>query len=105
MIKSHISAENAPSRIKVREGQLTNESKICLKRGRPIGSKDITPRKRRTQMRIDTPEKVHDKQKASVEAFDKQKAPVEAFGEQEGLVEAYVEQKTLEEFRNKRIRP
>ena len=40
--KSHILAANAPARIKVPEGQLTNESKIRLKRGRPIGSKDIT---------------------------------------------------------------
>ena len=40
--KSHISATNAPARIKVPEGQLTNEFKIRLKRGRPIGSKDIT---------------------------------------------------------------
>ena len=53
--KSHIPAANAPARINVLEGQLSNESKIRLKRGRPIGSKDVTPWKRRTQMRIDTP--------------------------------------------------
>ena len=51
----------------------------------------ITPRKMRTQMRIDTPEEVH----------DKQKAPVEVFGEQEALVEAYIEQKSPKEVRNK----
>ena len=33
---------------------LTNESKIRLKHGRPVGSKDITPRKRRTQEKLDT---------------------------------------------------
>ena len=33
---------------------------IRLKRGRPIGSKDVPPRKRRTQMSIGTPEVVHD---------------------------------------------
>ena len=33
---------------------------ICLKRGRPIGSKVVPPRKRRTQMGIGTPEEVHD---------------------------------------------
>ena len=33
---------------------------IRLKRGRPIGSKDVTPQKR-TQMSIGTPEEVHDK--------------------------------------------
>ena len=76
VIKSHIPVANAPAQINVLEGQLANESKICLKRGRPICSKDITPRKRTTQMRIDTPKEVHDKQKAHVEAFDKQKAPI-----------------------------
>ena len=39
--KSHIPTANAPARINVPKGQLANESKICLKRGRPIGSKDI----------------------------------------------------------------
>ena len=71
----HIPAANAPAWINVPEGQLANEYKILLKLGRPICSKDIAPRKRRTQMRIDTLEEVHDKQKVPVEAFDKQKAP------------------------------
>ena len=53
--KSRIPTANAPARINVFEGQLENESKIHLKRGRPIDSKDITPRKRRIQMRIETP--------------------------------------------------
>ena len=61
--KSHIPAASAPTRINVPEGQLTNESKIRLKCGRPIGSKYVSPRKRRTQMRIDTHEEVHDKKK------------------------------------------
>ena len=52
--ESHIPAANAPTRIDVPEGQLGNEYKIRLKRGRSISSKDITPRKRRTQRRIDT---------------------------------------------------
>ena len=73
--KSHIPAANTLVQIDVLKGQLANEYKICLKRGRPIGSKDITPRKRKTQIRIDTPIKVCDKQKAFVEAYDKQKAP------------------------------
>ena len=34
---------------------------IHLKCGRPIGSKDVTPQKRRTQMSIGTPKEVHDK--------------------------------------------
>ena len=64
--KLHFPATNAPTRIDVPKGQLANESKICLKRGRPIGSKDITPRNRRTQRRIDTPKKVCDKQKKTL---------------------------------------
>ena len=85
--KSHIPTVNTPTRIDASERQLTNESKIRLKRGRPIGSKDIrlkcgrpisskdiTPRKRRAQMIIDTLEVVHYKQKALIEAYGKQKA-------------------------------
>ena len=64
---------------------------------RPIGSKDITPRKRRIQIRIDTPEEVHDNQSAPIEAFDKQKTPIKVFGEQEAFIEAYIDQKTPEE--------
>ena len=105
MTKSHIPATNTLVRIDVLEGQLENKYKISLKCGKPIGSKDITPRKRRTQMRIDTPKEIHDKQKALVEAYAKQKAPEVVYGEQEALVEAYIEQKTLEEVRNKETVP
>ena len=47
--KSHIPAANAPIRIVVHEGQLitANEIKGQLKRGRPVGSKYINPRKRK----------------------------------------------------------
>ena len=103
--KSHILAVNVSTRIYVPKGQLANEFKIRLKHGRPIGSKDITPRKKRTQRRINTPEEEHDKQKALIEAYDKQKAPKKVYGEQEAFVEAYIEQKTLEEVRNKEIAP
>ena len=41
--KSHIPAANTLVRIDVTEGQLVNESKIRLKREKPISSKDITP--------------------------------------------------------------
>ena len=69
---SCISIVNALKRIDVPKEQLENESKIRLNCGRPIGSKDITPRERKTQRRIDTPKEVHDKQKAPIEAYDKQ---------------------------------
>ena len=36
---------------------------IRLKRGRPIGSKNVTPQKWRTQMSIGTSEELHDKKK------------------------------------------
>ncbi|XP_038984372.1 uncharacterized protein LOC120111397 [Phoenix dactylifera] len=53
VVKSHIPAVNAPARIEVPEGQLTNkaanESDARLKRGRPIGSKDKNSRKRKVQ--------------------------------------------------------
>ena len=53
IVKSHIPAANNPARIEVPEGQLinivTNESKIRLKHGRPVGAKDKIPQKRKTQ--------------------------------------------------------
>ena len=48
--KSHVPAVNAPTHIDVSEGQLenaiVNEFKTRLKRGRPIGSKDLILRKK-----------------------------------------------------------
>ena len=79
--KSHIPATNALAWINVLEGQLANEFKIRLKRGKPFGLNDITLRKRRIQRRIDTPKEVHDKQKAHIKAYDKQKGPKEVYGE------------------------
>ncbi|KAL0378661.1 UNVERIFIED_CONTAM: hypothetical protein Sradi_3171600 [Sesamum radiatum] len=49
--KSHIPAENVPARLEVPEPILTqlkvSESQIRWKRGRPLGSKDANPRKRK----------------------------------------------------------
>ncbi|XP_062075578.1 uncharacterized protein LOC133779659 [Humulus lupulus] len=45
--KSHVLAENASIRIEVPAGRYANESKACLKHGRPVGSKDKNPRKRK----------------------------------------------------------
>ena len=56
-MKSHIPAVNAPTRIVVPEGQAKmDENPPQLKRGRPIGSKDIVPRKRRGKNQESTPE-------------------------------------------------
>ena len=49
MTKSQVPAGNTPTWINVPEGQLANESQKRLKHRRPFGSKDTTPRKRRTQ--------------------------------------------------------
>ena len=46
--KSYIPIANTLAWIDVPVGQLTNESKIWLKRGRLVNLKDVTPRKRRT---------------------------------------------------------
>ena len=40
--KPHISATNSLARINVHVRHLTNESKISLKRGRPIDPNDVT---------------------------------------------------------------
>ena len=47
--KSHIPAVNAPVRVDIPTGQIVkaNESRPHLKRGRPIGSKDKNPQKRK----------------------------------------------------------
>ena len=49
--KSHVPTVNTPSHIDVLERQLedaiANESKTCLKRGKPIGSKDLIHKKRK----------------------------------------------------------
>ncbi|KAL0286720.1 UNVERIFIED_CONTAM: hypothetical protein Sangu_2723900 [Sesamum angustifolium] len=49
--KTHIPAENVPARLEVPEATLTqskaSESQIRRKRGRPLGSKDANPRKRK----------------------------------------------------------
>ncbi|RVW59189.1 Copia protein [Vitis vinifera] len=103
--KSHIPAANTPARIDVPVGQLTNESKIRLKRGRPVGSKDVTPRKRRTQEKLGTLEEAIkmtdqfkiDKSIALEEAQIMQKAPEEVHIEQEAPEEAHIEQETPED--------
>ena len=52
IVKSHIPATNIPARIEVPEGKLiditANESKARLKRGKPVGTKDKIPRKKKT---------------------------------------------------------
>ena len=52
--KSHIPATNTLAWIDVPVGQLTNESKIRLKHGRPVSLKDVTPQKSRTQEKLGT---------------------------------------------------
>ena len=57
--KSHIPSTNIPARIEIPMGNLkysvVNEPKPQLKRGRPIGSKDTIPRKRKN-VKFNAPE-------------------------------------------------
>ena len=61
--KSYIPAENVPIRIDVPKGPSTsviaNESKTHLKCGRPLGSKDQNPRKRKIKCQDDTMKESH----------------------------------------------
>ena len=83
--KSHILAANTPARIDVPEGQLVNESKKRLKRRRPFGSKDTTPRKRRTQRH-----NANIEHNAYVKAYVEQGAPEEVHNKEVALEEAQV---------------
>ena len=57
VMKSHIPVANAPARIAIPKGQAKmDENPPQLKRGRPIGSKDIVPKKRRGKNQESTPE-------------------------------------------------
>ena len=89
--KSHVLAANTPTQIDVLIGQLTNEFKIRLKCGRPIGPNDVTPQKMRTQRKLGTLEeaiKMTDQSKIDKsivlkEAQIKKKVPKEAHIKQE----------------------
>ena len=84
--KSHVPVVNASTRIDVPEGQLenviANESKTRLKHGRPIGLKDLIPRKRKgtTYEKLSTdPEEFTNMKVSNDETqLDKQLAPEEA---------------------------
>ncbi|GJU30812.1 retrovirus-related pol polyprotein from transposon TNT 1-94 [Tanacetum coccineum] len=60
--KSHIPAANALVKIDVpkEHSKIANESKACLKRGRPIGSKDKNPRKKKGAYNQDGQDEVKD---------------------------------------------
>ena len=49
-----------------------------MKRGKPVGSKDVTPQKRRTQEKLGTLEEAQIMQKALEEVHIEQEAPEEA---------------------------
>ena len=97
--KSYILTANTPARIDVPVGQLTNEYKIRLKHGRPVGSKNVTSRKRKTQEKLGTLKeaiKMTDQFKINKSiALEKaqivQKAPKEAHIEQEAHEEPHIE--------------
>ena len=80
--KSHIPVVNALARIEIPEGQKANESKTRLKHGRPIGSKDVAPGKRRTKAKQNAPVEEHDEQRTPIEAHIEQQTPEEVKNEQ-----------------------
>ena len=72
--KSYIPAANAPARIEIAEikpeGKVTHESKTRQKYGRPIGSKDKNPRKRKgVDNHIDSEENIPEKIKKNKESL------------------------------------
>ena len=77
MTKSHIPAKNALTR-DVLDGQKENESKMCLKSERPIGSNDTNQRKRKTKGKLGNPEETHIEQDVVVEAHNERETPEEA---------------------------
>ena len=94
-----------------------------MKRGRPIDSNDVTPRKMRTQEKLGTleeaikaidqfkinkfitPKEAQIIQKTFKEAHIEQEAPEEAHIEQEAHEEAHIEQEAHEEPHIKREAP
>ena len=75
--KSHIPAANVLARVDITEGQKEFESKTRSKRGRPIGSKDITPRKRRTNGKQNDHEESNIENQIPEEIQNEQIAPEE----------------------------
>ena len=75
--KSHILAANVPARVDITEGQKAFEFKTRSKRGRPIGSKDITPRKRRTNGKQNDHEESNIENQIPEEIQNEQIAPEE----------------------------
>ena len=80
VLKSHIPAVNAPTHIEIPIGDLGNAiastSKPRIKRGRPIGSKDSFPRKRKSNKLL-TPVEYNFDEIAPEEPITIQSAPVE----------------------------
>ena len=83
--KSHVPVANTPERIDVPKRQLANESQKGLKRGRPFGSKDTTPRKRRTQR-----QNANIEHNAYAKAYVEQGTPEEVHYKEVALEEAHV---------------
>ena len=75
--KSHIPAANVPAQVDITRGQKAFESKTRSKHGRPIGSKDITPRKRRTNGKQNDHEESNIENQIPEEIQNEQIAPEE----------------------------
>ena len=90
MTKSHISVKNTPAQVDAPDGQKENESKIYVKCGRPILSKEINPRKRKTKGKIGSPEETHIEEDVVVEAHNEQETVENVQNEQRAPEEARV---------------
>ena len=77
LTKSHIPAANVSARVNITEKQKAYKSKTRSKRGRPIGSKDITPRKRRTNGKQNDHEESNIENQIPEEIQNEQIAPEE----------------------------
>ena len=75
--KSHIPTANVSAWVDITEGQKAYESKTRSKRGRPIGSKDITPRKQITNGKQNDHEESNIENQIPEEIQNEQIAPEE----------------------------
>lgn len=101
MVKSHIPGANILATIDVLVGQtnnaIFNKSKICLKRGRPIGANDKTLLKRKVQIKeIGAPEEIVPKKRV-IRVIDSFKLSIQNSPKIESPEEESPKEKYLEE--------
>ena len=101
--KSHIPAANTPARIDVPDGQNMNAaheiSKTRQKHGRPIGSKDLIPKKRKSNMNlIKAPEVAQPPEEAQAPKVAQALDEAQPLEDEHTLDEAEISKEINEEF-------